>query len=64
MLTLTPAELRELTGKRRCDAQRRVLEHMGIPFFGRPDGTLAVLRAHVETTPSGTIPAAEPELMP
>jgi hypothetical protein len=64
MLTLTADELRELTGKRRSDAQRRVLEHMGIPFFERPDGTLAVLRASVEPAHGGRMPATEPELMP
>ncbi len=35
MLTLTAQELRELTGHRRSDAQRRELEHMGIPFKAR-----------------------------
>jgi hypothetical protein len=64
MLTLTPAELRELTGRRRSDAQRRELDHMGIAYRVRSDGTLAVLRADVQTRPGGTIPAAEPELMP
>jgi uncharacterized protein DUF4224 len=64
MLTLTAAELQELTGKRRCDAQRRALEHMAIPFRARPDGTLAVLRAHVEAIPGATIVPTkrEPEL--
>jgi len=67
MLTLTPAELRELTGRRRADAQARSLEHMGIPYSTRPNGTLAVLRAVVERALGGTItptPRPEPELMP
>jgi aminopeptidase-like protein len=61
---LTATEIRDLTGRRLCDAQRRALEHMGIPFRVRPDGSLAVLRAHVEAIPGGTISTTqrEPEL--
>lgn len=63
MLTLSPQELRELTGHRRSDAQRRELEHMRIPFKIRRDGSLAVLRIHVEF--GGTIPQPqEPVLLP
>ena len=54
MLTLTTQALRELTGHSRSDAQRRELAHMGIPFRVRRDGSLAVLRSHVEF--GGTIP--------
>ncbi len=66
MLTLSPRELSELTGKRRSDAQARVLSHMGIPFTTRPDGTLAVLRAAVEARlgGAGRIERPEPQLMP
>jgi hypothetical protein len=67
MLTLAPRELSELTGKRRGDAQARVLSHMGIPFTTRPDCTLAVLRAVVERALGGmpgTIERPEPQLMP
>lgn len=68
MLTLTPDELRELTGLRRSDAQARALEHMGIPFSARPNGSLAVLRAVVERAlgADGTIaqPIREPQLLP
>ena len=45
---LDPAELVELTGRRRSDAQARALRAMGIEHKTRPDNTLAVLRAHVE----------------
>jgi hypothetical protein len=67
MLLLDAAELRELTGKVRSDAQRRVLERMGIAYCARPDGSLAVLRACAEAAlgaPAGaTIPATrEPEM--
>ena len=66
MLILTPAELYELTGRRRCDAQARALDHMGVPYSRRPDGTLAVLRVAVERLLGGvgTIERKEPELMP
>jgi hypothetical protein len=68
MLTLSPDELRELTGRRRSDAQARALEHMGIPFSARPNGTLAVLRSLAERAlgSDGTIkpPAREPQLQP
>jgi hypothetical protein len=63
MLTLSPEELRELTAKRRSDAQARVLDFMRIPYRVRPNGTLAVLRIHVEV--GATIRAQiEPELQP
>lgn len=69
-MLLDAAELRELTGKTRGDAQCRVLARMGIVHKRRPDGTLAVLRSHVEAAlggaaaAGGTIPAPtrEPEL--
>lgn len=37
-----------MTGRKRSDAQRRVLTTMGVEFRARPDGSLAVLRAHIE----------------
>lgn len=45
---LTPDEVRELTGRLRRDAQAAALRHMGIEHKVRPDGSIAVLRAHVE----------------
>lgn len=67
-LFLTAVELRELTGKRRSDAQARVMEHLGIPFGERPDGTLAVLRSVAERALGGDGRMAheprEPELQP
>lgn len=53
MLTLSADELRELTGRRRSDAQARALEHMGIPFSTRPNGSLAVLRSLAERALGG-----------
>lgn len=63
MLTLTHDELKQLTGKGRRDAQKRVLDSMGIRYLMRPDRTLAVLRSHVEVSLGSKIPAQrEPEL--
>jgi succinate dehydrogenase/fumarate reductase flavoprotein subunit len=65
-LTLTPVDLRDYTGRRRSDAQARVLEHMGVPFTRRPDGTLVVLRSVAEAMAGGarTITRREPQLQP
>lgn len=62
---LSPSELRELTGRRRSDAQARALDHMGIPYQVRPDGTLAVLRIVAERALGGTgTMTHHPELQP
>jgi hypothetical protein len=45
---LSPAELLSLTGRQRAGWQARQLEHLGIPYKRRTDGSLVVLRAHVE----------------
>lgn len=45
---LTQHEIAELTGKERPSAQIRALRLMGIEHRRRPDGSVAVLRAHVE----------------
>jgi hypothetical protein len=65
-LTLTPSELREFTGRRRCDAQARVLDHMVVPYSRRPDGSLAVLRSVAERAlgGDGRMRRQEPELQP
>lgn len=60
-LTLTPAELRELTDRKRSDAQQTQLRAMGIPFFVRADGSIAVLRVSVE---GRAATMREPELRP
>lgn len=61
MIVLSPEELIELTKKERPSAQARVLEHLGIPLRARPDGTLVVLRVHVEATQDSR-PRREPRL--
>jgi len=52
LVNLTPKELELLTGAKRADAQARELEHLGIPYKTRRDGTLVVLRVHVDGTAS------------
>lgn len=63
MITLTDAELEELTQRHRVDARRRALEAMRIPYRVRHDGTLVVLRADIEHRPAGAEPVIrEPQL--
>lgn len=45
---LTREEIAELTGKKLVSHQTRALGIMGMEFRTRPDGSLVVLRAHVE----------------
>ena len=47
-LLLTQDELIELTGKKRSAAQARELDHLDYPYKRRRDGSLIVLRVHVE----------------
>jgi hypothetical protein len=47
-LNLTPEQLEAYTGKSRPKAQARVLEAIGVPYRRRPDGSLIVLRIHVD----------------
>lgn len=51
---LTHDELVTLTGKKNSDAQSRTLRFMGIEHKPRPDGTLVVLKSHVEQLLGGT----------
>lgn len=41
-------ELQSMTKRKQRSAQAKMLRSMGIAFKERADGTLAVLRAHVE----------------
>ena len=45
---LTEEEIRELTNRKQRSAQVMVLNALGITHKVRPDGSLVVLRAHVE----------------
>ncbi len=52
-LTLSEKELRELTQRQKYTAQVKVLRAMGIEHRIRPDGTVAVLRSHLESLMGG-----------
>ena len=52
---LTAVELRELTGRVRRSAQVLALRFMGIEHHVRPDGSVAVLRSHVEQLFAGRV---------
>ena len=54
-LLLDSDELQELTGRVQHASQAKVLRSMGIEHRARPDGTLAVLRAHVENVLGGAV---------
>lgn len=41
-------EIAQLTGRQRRSAQSKALAYMGIEHKTRPDGSLVVLRVHVE----------------
>lgn len=62
-LILSPAELTQLTGHRRSDAQLRELTHMRIPHRARRDGSLVVLRRDVENHAGKPPTIREPELL-
>ena len=47
-MILTEQEIRDLTGKRRPKWQARELDFLGIPYKPRQDGSLVVLRIHLE----------------
>jgi len=56
LICLSEAEVRELTGKERKDAQRRALDAMGIGYKVRFDGSTMVLRSEVlEPVPSNRL---------
>ena len=56
---LDDAEIAQLTQRTRRPAQSRVLSFMGIEHKRRPDGSIAVLRAHVERMFGGAIVPSE-----
>lgn len=60
MLTLTAAEIKEITRKQRRTAQVKVLKALGIRYQVRPDGTILVYRRYVEK--ADTIPTREPQM--
>lgn len=46
-ITLTDAELHELTGYKQARFQKRYFDGLGVPAVVRPDGSLCVVRAHL-----------------
>ncbi|NYT44572.1 DUF4224 domain-containing protein [Alcaligenaceae bacterium] len=62
---LSDSEVEGLTGRTRRDAQVRALRYMGIEHRERPDGSVAILRSHVEQVlgyaPTKKKPAYETE---
>ncbi len=52
-LFLTPQELEALTGRKIPSAQHRALNAMGIEHKRRPDGSIVVLRSHLEAVMGG-----------
>jgi hypothetical protein len=53
-IVLTKDEVEALTGRHRKDAQIKALRFMGIEHRVRPDGTVAVLKAHIELVFGGS----------
>ena len=51
-LTLSPAELVELTDRAKPKAQMRRLAALGIPFLYAPGGSVKVLRSALERHPA------------
>jgi len=52
---LTEKEVIALTDKERHDAQARALRYLGIDFRPRADGSLVILRSHVEKMLGGVM---------
>lgn len=46
-ITLSDAELVEVTGYKRAKEQKRHFDTLGVPAMIRPDGSLSVVRAHL-----------------
>lgn len=63
-MILSDEELAAFTKRRRKDAQLRVLRFMGIEHKIRPDGSLVVLRAHVEREMGGVVEPRAREFEP
>lgn len=59
MITLTPAELHQLTGYRTATHQARYLTAAGVPYRRNKCGQVLVSRAVAEQWLGGTTPAPE-----
>jgi hypothetical protein len=61
---LSDEEIEQLTEKKRHSTQQKILNALGISHKVRPNGTLVVLRSHVEKLLGGSVAAPakkEPE---
>lgn len=58
---LTREEVAELTARKRAAAQARVLRGLGIEHRIRPDGSVLILRAHVEHLLGGAVTKRRPQ---
>ncbi len=63
-MILTPAELVELTGKKTRAAQAQVLRFMGVEHRCRPDGSLVVLKSHVDLVFGAVADQKDPQYEP
>lgn len=57
---MTSEEIQLLTGKKFRSAQSEALRFMGIEHRVRPDGSIAVLKSHVESVFSGRLEPKKP----
>lgn len=46
-ITLTAAELEEITGYKQAPKQKQHFDALGVPSVIKPDGSLSVVRAHL-----------------
>lgn len=56
---LTPEQIHSLTNRTQHNAQVRVLRALGVEHKVRPDGSIAVLTAHVEQQFGYKLPSAK-----
>jgi hypothetical protein len=59
LMFLTEDEIRAASGRAQRHAQQKALTAMGIIFKLRADGSLLVLRSHIEAQLGGAPPAAD-----
>ena len=52
-IVLEPEEIYDITKRKHHKSQARVLDMMGITNKRRPDGTICVLRSHIESALGG-----------
>lgn len=61
---LTDAEIRRLTGKIQHRAQSQELDYLGIEHKRRADGSLVVLKSHVEKIMGGVTTVSKAKTEP